>query len=122
MVKPSRNKAAFAMAELIVAMAILTIAMMPLALSFANEQRLARNSYQRAVAMEIIDGEMEILTAGEWRSFQPGSQPYPLRAEAAKNLPPGKAVLTISGNHIRLQWLPGKKYSTGEIIREADAP
>jgi prepilin-type N-terminal cleavage/methylation domain-containing protein len=122
MVKSPKNRTGFAMAELMVAMAILTIAMMPLALSFANEQRLARNSYQRAVALEIIDGEMEILMAGEWRAFQPGTQPYPLRAESAKNMPPGKAILTLSGNHIRLQWLPEKKHSIGEIIREADAP
>ncbi|MDB6112006.1 MAG: hypothetical protein JWR69_3756, partial [Pedosphaera sp.] len=49
--------------ELIVAMAILVIAAMPLALSFAQEGKVLRQSYQKAAAMELVDGEMEILLA-----------------------------------------------------------
>ena len=55
------------MAELVVAMAILMIAVMPIGYSFMQDARLFRVTYQRAVAMEIVDGEMEILVAGEWR-------------------------------------------------------
>ncbi len=95
--------------ELIVAMSILVLAMMPLAYSFAQEQKLVRNSYRRAVAMELIDGEMEILMAGEWRAFNPGAQPYSFHAASATNLPPGKATLTITGRHLRLDWQPEQK-------------
>jgi hypothetical protein len=124
-VKPSfkrRCQSAFTTTELIVAMAILAIAMLPLLSVFVSTQKAARVSYQRAVAMEIIDGEMEILMAGEWHEFKPGEQPYALAAASLKNLPPGQALLTITGRHVRLEWLPGKKDSGGKIMREADAP
>jgi hypothetical protein len=104
--------------ELIVAMAILLIAAMPLALSFAQEGKVLRQSYQKAAAMELIDGELEILLAGEWRAFKEGSQPYELRGAAAKNLPPGKAVLTITAKQIRLEWLPEKGDWATKVVRE----
>ena len=60
------------MTELMVGIAILGIAVFPLAYSFAREHQYLRGCYQRAVAMEIVDGEMEILLAGEWRAFTNG--------------------------------------------------
>ena len=74
-------------------MGLLTMALFPLAYSFATEKRMARSYYQRAVAMEIVDGEMEVLVAGEWRSFKPGTQNYPARARSITNLPPGNFSL-----------------------------
>jgi hypothetical protein len=106
--------------ELMVAMAILIMAMMPLAFTFAQEQKLMRNSYRRAVAVELVDGEMEILLAGEWHHFNPGRQTYQLHGDAVKSLPPGKTTLTITGQHLRLEWQPDKKSSGGEVVREAD--
>src|SRR5437016_843099 len=47
------------MVEFLVAMALVMGALLPLAYSFAKEKRLARALYQRAVAMEIVDGEIE---------------------------------------------------------------
>jgi hypothetical protein len=110
------------MVELVVGMAILSLAMVPLAYSFAKEQAITRNAFNRAVTMEAIDGEMEILMAGEWRTAPAGTQPYALPEELAKTLPPGKATLTVTGKHVRLDWRPDKKYSGGEIVREADVP
>lgn len=108
-------------AELVVAMAILVLAMLPLGYSFVQEEKLLRGSYQRAVAMELVDGEMEVLLAGEWHAFKEGAQPYSFHAASATNLPSGKSVLTITGKHLRLDWLPEKKTSGGEVVREADA-
>jgi hypothetical protein len=108
------------MTELIVAMALLTGALLPLAYSITSEKRLARNSYQRAVAMEIVDGEMEILAAGEWRAFPVGSHEYSVHASAATNLPPGRFLLTITTNEVRLEWRPlAKKIGRSVVIREA---
>jgi len=121
MVRTSPKERGALTTELIVAMGMLMIAMMPLAFSFPQEQRQVRSFYQRAVAMELIDGEMEILMAGEWRAFKEGTQPYPLQGESARNLPPGKAQLTITGRHVRLEWMPEKKASGGRVVREADA-
>ncbi len=104
--------------ELIVAMSILVATVIPLGLSFASEQRLCRVYYWRAVAMEIVDGEMEVLAAGEWRAFKQGSQPYSVHAESAKNLPPGKFVLTVGDNRIRLEWIPDNPRDGVTVARE----
>jgi hypothetical protein len=109
---------AFLMIELIVAMAILTIAFLPLAYSVNEDGRLFRATYQRAVAMEIVDGEMEILAASEWRDYPEGTQDYPVTAAAARNLPPGQFQFTRAGKHLRLAWLPADKTGVGPVIRE----
>jgi hypothetical protein len=106
------------MTELLIAMAILILAVIPLAMCFVQESKVLRQSYQRAVAMELIDGEMEILLAGEWRSFKEGTQSYPLSGDAQKNLPPGQAVLSITGKHVRLEWQPEKGNLVTAVVRE----
>jgi hypothetical protein len=106
------------MVELLVAMALLVGVLFPLAYSFTTERRLARSSYQRAVAMELVDGEMEVLAAGEWRAFSPGSQDYRVQAGAATNLPPGRFVLTVDPDKLRLRWQPALKDHGGPITRE----
>jgi len=105
--------------ELLVAMALLTGALLPFAYSFAAEKRLARSYYQRAVAMEIVDGEMEVLAAGEWRSFKNGWQDYPVHAAAITNLPPGKFRLEVGNEKLRLEWEPAIKMQGGSVMREA---
>lgn len=103
--------------EMVIAMAFLTVVIVPLAYSFAREQKLLRVNYQHAVAMEVVDGEMEILAAGEWRAFQTGTQAYqPARATA--NLPAGKFRLTINGKHVRLEWHATERGQGGKVIRE----
>jgi len=104
--------------ELLVAMALLTGALLPLAYSFASEKRLARATYQRAIAMEIVDGEMETLAAGEWRAFPIGAHEYQVRAGAITNLPPGRFVLTVQTGKVRLEWLPSIKQHGGPVMRE----
>ncbi len=107
------------MVELIVAMAILTGALLPIAYSITSEKHILNASYQRAVAMEIVDGEIEALAAGEWRTFAPGQQEYTVRARAAANLPPGRFLLTVATNHVKLEWRPGLKDHGGPVVREA---
>ncbi|MEK7686070.1 MAG: hypothetical protein AAB466_11670 [Verrucomicrobiota bacterium] len=106
------------MTEMVVAMSILVLTIIPLGFSFLREQQLCRAYYFQALAMEIVDGEMEILRAGEWRSFADGSHPYPVRAASVKNLPPGRFVLTRQSDLIRLEWLPEKSHKGGKVLRE----
>jgi hypothetical protein len=118
--RPSRRQLRLSgqlVAELIVAISILVFVMLPLAYAFAKEQKLCRNYYFEAVAMEIIDGEMEILASGEWRSFREDAQPYPVRAEAAQNLPPGRFVLSRQGRQLRLEWSPDQRGKGKHISR-----
>jgi hypothetical protein len=107
------------MVELLVAMALIIGVLFPLAYSFVSERRLARSYYQRAVAMEIVDGEMEVLVAGEWRAFPPGTHDYTVHAGAATNLPPGRFILSIQPGKLRLRWLPAIKDHGGPVTREA---
>jgi hypothetical protein len=115
----SRRQRGALMVELLVAVALLTGVLFPLAYSLATEQRLARSYYQRAVAMEIVDGEMEALLAGEWRAFSPGTHEYPVQAGAATNLPPGRFVLSVQPDKLRLRWQPALKDHGGPVTREA---
>ena len=106
------------MVEMLVAIALMASAVFPLAYGIASERRLARAYYDRAVAMEIVDGEMEVLAAGGWRAFSPGVQEYPVHAGAATNLPPGRFLMAISNNVVRLEWQPAQKRHGGPVIRE----
>ena len=107
------------MAEMMVAIAILMLVIVPVAYSFDAEKRAARATYEHAIAMEIVDGEMEVLLAGEWRAFTPGTHPYPVKANALTNLPPGEFTLTLSTNQVRLEWKPSMTRRGGPIVREA---
>jgi len=107
------------MAEIILAMALLVVVLVPVAYSFDAEKRAARATYNHAIAMEIVDGEMEVLLAGEWRAFTPGTHPYPVKANALTNLPPGDFTLTLGTNKIRLEWKPSMTRRGGPVVREA---
>ena len=107
------------MMEMIVAMAITMTVIVPLGYSFIRELRLCHVYYQRAAAMEIVDGEMEVLAAGEWRSFLEGTQPYEVHAKSAVNLPAGRFELTIFGQRLRLEWRPEERRYGAPIVREA---
>ena len=104
--------------ELLIAMAILAGVLLPLAYSIAAERRFARAVYQRAVAVEIVDGETEVLAAGGWRAFSNGVVDYPIRAGAATNLPPGRFILTMTSDKLRLEWRPNVKQHGGPVVRE----
>ena len=107
------------MVEVLVAVAILIGVLFPLAYSFVGERRLARSCYQRAVAIEIVDGEMEALLAGEWRAFSPGTHDYTVHAGAATNLPAGRFILFVQPGKLRLRWQPAVKDHGGPVTREA---
>ncbi len=114
-----RGQAGALTTELVIAMAILVAVLLPMAYAFDQGLKLSRRCYNDAVAMEIVDGEMEVLAAGEWRAFAPGVQPYTVRADAVTNLPPGRFVLTVRDQSIRLQWRPEVKGKGRPIVREA---
>ncbi len=109
--------------ELIGAMLVLTLAIMPITLMLLKDQRACREHYHKAVAIEIVDGEMEVLRAGYWKEFKQGAQPYPTTANSATNLPEGELRLTLQGEKIRLEWEPKEqRFQSVHIVREADLP
>jgi len=118
MVNPKRYQSGFLMVELLAAMALVVGILLPFAYSFTAERRIALASYQHAVAMEIVDGEMEALLAGEWRAYPAGTNDYHVHAGAATNLPPGSFILTIQPGKVRLRWQPALKDHGGPVTRE----
>ena len=108
------------MVDLIVALAILSLAIMPLGFSFARERQILKIEYFRSVANEIVDGEMEILAAGDWKNFPDGAQSYTVHSRAAANLPPGHFQLTKTGNHLRLEWSSDNYRGIGAVVREVN--
>ena len=108
--------------ELVVAMGILTSVMLPIAFSYTLELRTVRAQYFRAVAMEIVDGEMEILLAGEWQTLASGQHRYPVHAPAATNLPPGQFTVSFDGQAIQLEWRAVKAGHGGAVSRSAQIP
>ena len=104
--------------DLLVGLAILSLAIVPVGFSFARERQVLKIEYTRSVANEIVDGEMEILAAGAWKNFPDGAQSYPVHANAGASLPPGHFQLTKTGNHLRLEWTPDKRQGIGAVVRE----
>lgn len=111
-------RAAFLITELVMAMAFLALVILPLGYGFWHEAKLARAYYQRALAMEIVDGEMEILAAGQWRAYREGTQAYSVALDSSTNLPPGEFVLTLQPPLLRLAWQPQGKSRLGAVARE----
>jgi len=101
-----------------VALAIFALAIVPLGFSFAHQQKALRVDYYRAVANEIVDGEMEVLAAGRWKEFPEGPQIHPVQSRAANNLPAGRFELTKTGKRLRLEWIPEARTGVGSIVRE----
>jgi hypothetical protein len=116
------GRAGFLQIDLLVALAILCIAILPLGFAFDRERQVLKLDYSRGVADEIVDGEMEILAAGAGRDFPDGSQIYTVHSRAAAGLPPGHFQLTKNGNHLRLAWLPDEPHGLGAVVRETTLP
>ena len=96
----------------------LGVVLIPLSFGYVQETKAFQAAYYRAVAMEIVDGEMEVLAAGEWRVFPLGRQEYPVRAQAATNLPPGDFTLTRTETTLRLEWRPKARGQGSGFVRE----
>ncbi|HVU26373.1 MAG TPA: type II secretion system protein [Verrucomicrobiae bacterium] len=113
-----RRQRGFLQVDLLVALAILAIAIVPLGFSFERERHLLRIEYCRSVADEIVDGEMEILIASNAKNLPDGSQIYPIHSIAADHLPPGHFQLTHNERNLRLEWLPDKGRGYHPVVRE----
>lgn len=107
------------LAEMTFGLGIAALLLIPIALTFRADQLYTRALYHRAVAMEVVDGEIEILAAGEWRSFDPGTHDFQPRASVVTNLPPGRFTLTVSERSVKLEWQPAGRHGGGNVSREA---
>ncbi|HEV2693608.1 MAG TPA: hypothetical protein VG347_11995 [Verrucomicrobiae bacterium] len=115
----SERRRGFLQFDLVMGLAILTIAVVPVGFSFARERQALLTESRRYVINELVDGEMEILAAGAAKNLPDGSQTLPVPSRAATSLPPGHFQLAKTGNHLQLTWLPDEKCGLANISREA---
>ncbi len=115
---PRHHAAGFLEVDMLVGLAILSLAIVPVGFSFARERQVLKIEYVHSVANEIVDGEMEMLAAGDWKNYPDGVQNYSVHAGAATSLPPGHFQLTKTANHLRLEWSSNWKHSGTPVIRE----
>ena len=116
--RPLHRTCGFLEVDLVVGLAILTLAVVPLGFSFARERQVLKIEYCRSVANEIVDGEMEILAAGDGKNYPEGAQACVIHSRAAASLPPGHFQLTKNGNHLRLEWTPDERRGVSAVVRE----
>ncbi len=66
------RRRAFLQLDVAVAITVLALVFIPLSVSSSGDLDLARRQYFEAVALQLIDGEMDVLLAGERRKYTPG--------------------------------------------------
>jgi hypothetical protein len=114
----------FLSTDLMVGMAILGLALLPLSLTILPQQQVARTHYERAVLFELMDGELEVLQAGAWREFSAGTHLYQVKGKAVASLPDGTFLLKVGHDRLRLEWhpAPSQKRKRAVVAREVDLP
>ncbi|MBL9138144.1 MAG: hypothetical protein JNK85_19910 [Verrucomicrobiales bacterium] len=111
-----RRRAALTV-ELVIALAIFVMAFVPLGVLATREHRLARGLYYRAVAGEILDGELEVLLAGGWKALSPGTNALSVRAEATNSLPAGRFEAILDPPQLTVQWRANQHRNGGDTYR-----
>lgn len=117
------RKFGFLLHELLVALAIIALVMIPLASYFFEEGKLFNALYFRSVAEQILDGEREVLMAGEWKKYPVGKYSLSIKNKAFEQLPEKDIYLTVSdvGDNKRkfvLSWTPAKSSGIKKVQKE----
>lgn len=113
----NRRKAGSFVIDVTVAMTLLVLVAIPFALGYINSEKQMRQAYYRAVALEVVDAEAEILAAGLLRQYPEGESNYPVLRGAATHLPPGTFRLGRTGNTGTLEWRSQKPMPGGTVRR-----
>ena len=111
------KRLAFLQLDVAVAITVLALVFIPLSGSSSGDLDLARRQYFEAVALQLIDGEMDVLLAGERRKYTPGEHQIKPVGEAVQNLPEGEFVLTVHDQKLTLAWVPTKRAKWGRVER-----
>ena len=111
------NRLAFLQLDVAVAITVLALVFIPLSISSSGDLDLARRHYFEAVALQLIDGEMDVLLAGERRKYTTGEHRITPIGEAVQNLPEGEFVLTVHDQKLTLAWVPTKRAKWGRVER-----
>jgi len=111
------KRLAFLQLDVAIALTVLALVFIPLSVSSSGGLDLARRHYFEAVALQLIDGEMDVLLAGERRKYTTGEHRITPVGEAVQNLPEGEFVLTVHDQKLTLAWVPTKRAKWGRVER-----
>ena len=111
------KRLAFLQLDVAIALTVLALVFIPLSVSSSGDLDLARRHYFEAVALQLIDGEMDVLLAGERRKYTTGEHRIKPVGEAVQNLPEGEFVLTVHDQKLTLAWVPTKRAKWGRVER-----
>ena len=90
----ARRTAAHIQADLVTALGLIALTVLPLGYGYLHHRQVVRNATTRAVVLELVDSEMEILAAGEHRAFQPGGAFSTASSAAPPHSPPMEVEIT----------------------------
>ena len=102
------KRSAFLQLDVAIAITVLVLVFIPLSVSSSGDLDLARRHYFEAVVLQLIDGEMDVLLAGERRKYTPGEHRIKPVGESVQNLPEGEFVLSVQDQKLTLAWVPKK--------------
>lgn len=120
--RKGKSTGGFLQIDLAIGLILLSVAILPLGYSFMRERQTLHMEYTRALANEIVDGEMEVLAAGAANRLPDGTQAYTVQAQAAASLPPGHFELTKKDRYLRLAWMPDEADHVSAVVREITRP
>ena len=115
--KKQRRRKGWITVEVVVAIGVFALAIVPLSGIYLAEAKLAKAYYLRAAAMELVDGELEVLRAGHYRAFTPGTHRYVVAGVTAAQLG-GEFTLTVGSNAVQLEWRASRRGQGGNVTRE----
>ncbi len=111
---------AFVQLDVMVAIVILMLVFIPLTVTSSSKLDLARRHHVEAVVLQLIDGEIDVLLAGEHEKYNFGEHRITPAGEAAEDLPKGDFILTLKKKQLSLVWIPVKQAKWGRIDREVN--
>ncbi|MDP7010001.1 MAG: hypothetical protein QF685_01360 [Verrucomicrobiota bacterium] len=111
------KRLAFLQLDVAIALTVLALVFIPLSVSSSGGLDLARRHYFEAVALQLIDGEMDVLLAGERQKYTTGEHRIKPVGEAVQNLPEGEFVLSVQDEKLTLAWVPKKLTKWGQVER-----
>ena len=111
---------AFIQLDIALAIVILGLIFIPLSVTSSAKLDLARRHHFKAVALNLIDGEIDVLLAGEIKKYKPGESLITPPGEAVGSLPKGEFILTLNDKIFKLEWVPEKSTKWGRVQREVN--
>jgi len=109
---------AFIQLDVVLAVSILILLFIPFGVTSSGKLDLARRQHFEAVALQMIDGELDVLLAGERQKYPLGEHKITPPGEAVKTLPVGEFILIVKEKQLSLAWVPEKGAKWGRVERE----